>query len=103
MLTLREFLLLLDDAGKDAFAKRADTTLNMLEQVAYGGKRPAEGWCMRLERAAFGVVTCESLRPDIDWASFRAPARSLDLVAQFYSLKRPIPAAAVPAPSLLSH
>jgi DNA-binding transcriptional regulator YdaS (Cro superfamily) len=34
------------------------------------GNVPAE-YCPRIERATHGVVRCEELRPDVDWAYLR--------------------------------
>jgi DNA-binding transcriptional regulator YdaS (Cro superfamily) len=33
-----------------------------------GRKRPSVELCIVIERASKGVVRCESLRPDVDWA-----------------------------------
>ena len=36
------------------------------------GKRPVPmRYCPRLEMITSGLVTCEELRPDVDWALFR--------------------------------
>ena len=37
------------------------------------GNVPAE-WCVPIEKATRGVVRCEDLRPDVDWAYLRNTA-----------------------------
>lgn len=45
----------------------------LISQWANGVRQiPAER-CPEIEKATLGVVTCEELRPDIDWAYLRQP------------------------------
>jgi len=56
------------------FAKRCETTVNHLNNVAYSGRRVGEGFAIRLERETDGAVTCEEMRPDVDWSYLRGTA-----------------------------
>ncbi|NWB64435.1 YdaS family helix-turn-helix protein, partial [Pseudomonas sp. F1002] len=42
-----------------------------LKQVAYGNRRPSASLAINIERESQGQITCEQLRPDIDWAYVR--------------------------------
>ena len=39
--------------------------------VAYGYKRAGESLCINIERESGGLVKCETLRDDVDWAYLR--------------------------------
>ncbi|MCL2656846.1 MAG: helix-turn-helix domain-containing protein [Betaproteobacteria bacterium] len=61
---------------------KAAATLNVtIQAVCFwrDGKRrlPAER-CPAIERATGGAVTCEELRPDVDWAYLRGTAPSAE-------------------------
>lgn len=43
----------------------------MIGQWRYGIKRVPAERCPAIERATEGVVRCEELRPDVDWAYLR--------------------------------
>lgn len=58
-------------------AARCHTTTGYLKQVAYGNRRVRESLAINIERETGGAVSCEELRPDVDWAYIRnsvAPA-----------------------------
>lgn len=60
-------------------ASRVAVILDVTPQAVFfwrQGKRvfPAE-LCIVLERESHGAVTCEDLRPDVDWAYLRGTAR----------------------------
>lgn len=61
----------LDRASLDSLAERCQTTAGQLKQVAYGHRRANGGLAVCIERETKGAVTCEQLRPDIDWAYLR--------------------------------
>lgn len=81
MQALKTYLKTLSDSGQDtleAFAKLCGTNVGQLRQIA-GGFRPCrESLAINIERESKGAVTCEELRPDVDWAVIRAskPKRS---------------------------
>lgn len=75
---LRSYLASLDPDSRAAFCARCGTTLGYVEKVIWlrGRKRFGDGLTVVFERESDGVVTCESLRPDINWSRFRAAAVS---------------------------
>lgn len=69
---LRNYLEDLPDLkAKEAFAKRCETTWGFLKLVAYGHRRAGESLAINIDRESAGQVTCEELRPDVDWAYLR--------------------------------
>ncbi|NWA25487.1 helix-turn-helix domain-containing protein [Pseudomonas gingeri] len=70
-MNLREFLKPLEGGSVAAFAKACETSPGQLKQVAYGNRRPSASLAINVERESSGQVTCEELRPDIDWAYVR--------------------------------
>lgn len=70
-MSLRTYIKSLDKAELDGLAKRCQTTVGQIKQVAYGNRRAGAGLAVCLERETQGAVTCESLRDDIDWAYLR--------------------------------
>lgn len=62
------------DARRD-FARRCGTSLEYLRQIAAGVRTPKAQLAVAISRESDGMVTCESLMPDLDWAYLRgAPA-----------------------------
>lgn len=70
-MTLHEFLKGLIKADLEAFAGRCGTSPGQLRQVAYCNRRASAALAVNIERETQGVVVCEVLRPDIDWAYLR--------------------------------
>jgi DNA-binding transcriptional regulator YdaS (Cro superfamily) len=68
---LLEYMKTLDKAQLESLAKRCQTSVGQLKQVAYCNRRAGAGLAVNLERETQGAVTCESLREDIDWAYLR--------------------------------
>lgn len=69
---LNEYLdALKDDGAREAFAKRCRTSLQYIRLVGYGHKRAGESLAINVERESARRVTCEQLRPDVDWAYIR--------------------------------
>lgn len=54
-----------------ALAAACDTSAQYLFHVAHERKRAGETLCINLERETGGVIRCEDLRPDVDWAYLR--------------------------------
>jgi len=55
-------------------AIRCGTSFQHLKNIAYdtkGIKVANEKLCINIERESGGLVRCESLRPDVDWAFLR--------------------------------
>jgi DNA-binding transcriptional regulator YdaS (Cro superfamily) len=70
-MTLSEYLKTMDKEELEAFACRCGTSVGQLKQVAYGNRRASAGLAVGLDRESGGVIRCEALRPDIDWAYLR--------------------------------
>lgn len=68
---LLEYLNGLDAASKEAFALRCSTSLAYLRKAISINQRLGEGLCIAIERESGGVVRCEYLRADVDWAFLR--------------------------------
>jgi len=67
---LKDFYLSMTADQRDDFAKRCGTTLGQVRNVAYG-RNCGEALAISIERESQGVVRCEDLRPDVDWAYLR--------------------------------
>lgn len=70
-MTLSDYLKTMDKEGLEVFARRCGTSVGQLKQVAYGNRRASAGLAVCLDRETEGVIRCEALRPDIDWAYLR--------------------------------
>ncbi|SED27026.1 helix-turn-helix domain-containing protein [Pseudomonas marginalis] len=70
-MTLLDYLKGLDAAQLEAFAACCGTSAGQLKQIAYGNRRSNAGLAIAIDRQTTGRVTCESLRPDIDWEYLR--------------------------------
>lgn len=75
-MNLHEFIKPLQKASLEAFATACLTTAGQLRQVAYGNRRPSASLAINIERESAGRVTCEELRPDVDWAYLRSTSQS---------------------------
>jgi DNA-binding transcriptional regulator YdaS (Cro superfamily) len=70
-MTLHEYIKSLDKVALESFAARCGTSLGQLKQVAYGYRRPGAALTISVERESGRSVSCEEMRPDIDWAYLR--------------------------------
>lgn len=68
---LKTYITSMSISEREAFATKCDTTYAFLRNVAYGQRRAGESLCINIERESAGSVTCEELRPDVDWAYLR--------------------------------
>ena len=68
---LLDYIKRLNKSDLDALADRCVTSAGQIKQVAYGNRRASAGLAVSLERETGGEVSCESLRPDIDWSYLR--------------------------------
>lgn len=62
---------------RKAFADSCGTIIEYLNHIARGRKQASGALAINIERESAGAVTCEELRPDIDWKYIRStkPAR----------------------------
>ncbi|MEB0311542.1 YdaS family helix-turn-helix protein [Pseudomonas sp. 10B1] len=70
-MNLHEFIKPMEKVSLEAFAAACLTTVGQLKQVAYGNRRPSASLAINIERESSGSVTCEQMRPDVDWAYLR--------------------------------
>lgn len=69
-LTLKDYLRAFGHSGRpdrERFAKRVGTSLLYLEQIGMGVRKPSVELAIKIERASWGQVRCETLLPGIDW------------------------------------
>lgn len=65
---LKTYLASLPGArARASFASRCETSLQYLRHIGAGRKMPRVETCVTLEKESAGAVSCESLRPDVDW------------------------------------
>lgn len=72
---LLAFLKTLPKHRQKMFAVRCGTSIGYLRKAISIGQRLGESLCINIERESRGKVTCESLRPDVDWAYLRNSAK----------------------------
>lgn len=70
-MTLIEYLKSIDVDAAKIFASSCGTTLGQIRQVAHGNRRAGESLAINIERETGGLVRCEDMRPDVDWAYLR--------------------------------
>ncbi len=70
-MTLLDYIKGLETAQLEEFAACCDTSAGQLKQIAYGNRRANAGLAIAIDRQTNGYVTCEVLRPDIDWQYLR--------------------------------
>lgn len=77
-MNLHDYIKPFDKQSLETFAVSCRTTVGQLKQVAYGYRRPGAALAISIERESSRSVTCEEMRPDIDWAYLRStePAQS---------------------------
>jgi DNA-binding transcriptional regulator YdaS (Cro superfamily) len=71
---LKTYLATLTLKQRAALAKRCKTTAGHLRNVSYGDRTCGESLAIDLERESGGLVTCEEMRADVDWAYIRGTA-----------------------------
>ena len=71
MKQITAYLSTLPVAERASFAEACGTTLGYLRKAISVGQRLGESLCINLERESKGAITCEALRPDVDWAYLR--------------------------------
>ena len=69
---LKPFLETLSLVERTKFAKRVKSTAGHLRNVSYGYRPCAEALAIEIEKASGRMVSCEELRPDVDWAYLRS-------------------------------
>lgn len=59
-----------------ALADRLGITKGAVHQWSLPGRQVPAEHCPRIERLTLGAVTCEQLRPDVDWAYLRGTRKA---------------------------
>lgn len=54
------------------FCDRCGTSEGYLRKAVSAGQKLGESLCINIERESRRAVTCEELRPDVDWAYIRS-------------------------------
>lgn len=67
----------MDAAARRAIAHKCGIGYDYLYQVLTGRKKGTAELCIQIEKATSGVVRCEDLRPDVDWAYLRSTANTV--------------------------
>lgn len=75
MQALRQHLNSLSVTDQHAFARKCGTTLNYLRKAISVRQKIGESLVINIERETRGAITCEQLRPDVDWAVIRGKRR----------------------------
>lgn len=73
MANLLDYINSLDSDGRVQFSRRCGTTVGYLRKAVSVGQRLKAELCINIERESGGAVTCELLRPDVDWKVLRKP------------------------------
>ncbi|MNN43688.1 hypothetical protein D3C81_1579360 [compost metagenome] len=73
---LLEYIKPLAKSDLDDLAARCKTSSGQIKQVAYGHRRASASLAIDLDRETKGQISCEQLRPDIDWAYLRVAKKS---------------------------
>jgi DNA-binding transcriptional regulator YdaS (Cro superfamily) len=68
---LRDYLKMLTASEKKDFADRCGTTIGYIRKNISTDGRFGLLLCVAMERASDGAVSCEELRPDINWSYLR--------------------------------
>lgn len=74
LMDLKTYLSTMTLKERAALAERCGTTAAHLRNVSYGDRTCGESLAINLERESGGEITCEDLRPDVDWAYLRSTA-----------------------------
>lgn len=72
---LLQYLNSLDPADQQAFAKRCGTSVGYIRKAVSTGQKFGESLVIAFERESTCAVTCEEVRPDVDWAYLRGTRR----------------------------
>lgn len=68
---LLAFLNALGKQDRSAFCIACGTTERYLRKAVSVSQRLGADLCINIDRESGGLVTCEHLRPDVDWAYLR--------------------------------
>jgi DNA-binding transcriptional regulator YdaS (Cro superfamily) len=72
---LKTYINQLEAAELEEFAKATSSSVGHLRNITGGLRQAGEALAISIEKASGGAVTCEELRPDVDWAYLRGTAK----------------------------
>jgi DNA-binding transcriptional regulator YdaS (Cro superfamily) len=72
---LKTYMHQLESAELEDFAKAVSSSVGHLRNIAGGLRQAGEALAISIERESQGTVTCEEMRPDVDWAYVRGTAK----------------------------
>lgn len=78
---MEKLLTYLNSLSKDeqiAFAERCDTSVGYMRKAVSAKQQLGGTLCINIERESKGLVRCEDLRPDADWAFIRNTQKEND-------------------------
>lgn len=75
---LLEYLKSLTKESRAQFAESCGTSEGYLRKAVSINQKLGSDLCILLERESGGVIKCEDLRPDVDWAYLRSTATPID-------------------------
>ncbi len=67
---LNDYMRAMSQDQRVTFSVRCGTTIGHMRNVSYG-KTCGEDLAIQIEKHSAGAVTCEELRPDVEWAVLR--------------------------------
>lgn len=65
------YLKKLDAKGQQKFAARCGTTVGYLRKAVSARQKIGDRLCIALEKESGRAITCEQVRPDVDWGYLR--------------------------------
>lgn len=71
---LREYLNNLSTEEQSAFVRRCNTSVSYLRKAISAKQHLGPNLAIAIERETDGAVSCEDLRPDVDWQFLRNTA-----------------------------
>lgn len=77
-MSLKDYLQSLTLKQREIFAQGVGTTAAHLRNISYGYRPCGESLAIKIEQNTDRQVTCEELRPDVDWAYLRGTAANAD-------------------------
>lgn len=61
---------------RDDFSSRCGTTSAHLRNIACGYRSCSESLAICIDRESGGLICCEDMRPDVDWAYLRGTKKA---------------------------
>lgn len=71
---LREYLNGLSTEEQVAFVRRCETSVSYLRKAISADQKLGPNLAIAIERESNGAISCEDLRPDVDWQFLRNTA-----------------------------